>query len=132
MKGHSKEKPGIERSLVLSPPSALASIDEMVISNIHNLIDSIHQKAINDFSEHLKNYLIANLKELGHEFKNDIEFIEFCKKRITRNQTNEYNKNEHLLFLDYKSKDEPGYLVGIYSDEINFNQNNGTFTITFG
>jgi hypothetical protein len=90
--------------------------------------DFIH-KASRDFDNHLKNYVTKNLKELGFEFSNEREFIDFVSKRVQRIGF-ENRPNEWELYVDYQTENQR--LIGIYNDNVSFSYEGLKVTATFG
>ena len=98
-----------------------------------SLMDSImrdfYKKSSQEFEDHLKNYVIKNLKEFGFEFTSDKDFLDFVSKRITR--IGYQNKpNEWELILDYGSENQK--LIGLYNDKVTFSNEGSKVTATFG
>ena len=98
-----------------------------------SLMDSImrdfYKKSSQEFEDHLKNYVIKNLKEFGFEFTSDKEFLDFVSKRITR--IGYQNKpNEWELILDYGHENQK--LIGLYNDKVTFSNEGSKVTATFG
>jgi len=101
--------------------------------NYPSLMDSImrdfYKKSSQEFDDHLKNYVIKNLKDVGFEFKSDKDFLDFVSKRITR--IGYQNKpNEWELILDYGCKNQK--LIGLYNDKVTFSNEGSKVTATFG
>ena len=98
-----------------------------------SLMDSImrdfYKKSSQEFEDHLKNYVIKNLKEFGFEFTSDKDFLDFVSKRITR--IGYQNKpNEWELILDYGRENQK--LIGLYNDKVTFSNEGSKVTATFG
>lgn len=98
-----------------------------------SLMDSImkdfYKKSSQEFDDHLKNYVIKNLKEFGFEFTSDKDFLDFVSKRITR--IGYQNKpNEWELILDYGCENQK--LIGLYNDKVTFSNEGSKVTATFG
>lgn len=87
------------------------------------------RKASRDFDNHLKNYVTKNLKELGFEFSNEREFIDFVSKRVQRIGF-ENRPNEWELYVDYQTENQR--LIGIYNDNVSFSYEGSKVTATFG
>ena len=94
-------------------------------------MDSIQQgfKAFKNFNDRLSSYIIENLKELGFEFKDDSDLLDFVSKRVVRVNSLE-NPNEWRLYVDYETKDQK--LFGIYNDSVSFSYEDSKIIVTFG
>lgn len=72
-----------------------------------------------DYNKKLESYIRESLHlEAGIEFKMQSDFVDFCKKRLTRIEhadTGVYN-----IYLDFKNKDNIGMLIGCYSTSFVF------------
>ena len=77
-----------------------ASVDLKYPSLMDSVMNDFYKKASKKFDDHLKNYVIKNLKEFGFEFTSDKDFLDFVSKRITRIGFQD-KPNEWELFLDY-------------------------------
>jgi hypothetical protein len=86
------------------------------------------QKASKDFDNHLKNYVIKNLKELGFEFSTESDFIDFVSKRVHRIGF-ENRPNEWELYVDYQTENQK--LIGLYNDNVSFSYEGSKVTATF-
>jgi len=106
-----------------------ASFTDLDFSVIQNIQNDFVIKASKDFDNHLKNYVTKNLKELGFEFENETDFIDFVSNRVTRVGF-AYKPNEYELYVDFQSKNQK--LIGLYNDKISFSNDGSTFTATFG
>lgn len=87
------------------------------------------QKASKDFDNHLTNYVIKNLKELGFEFSTESDFIDFVSKRVHRIGF-ENRPNEWELYIDYNTENQK--LIGLYNDNVSFSYEGSKVTATFG
>jgi len=85
--------------------------------------------AIKDFDKRLQNYVTENLKELGFEFENDSELMEFISKRVHRIGF-ENRPNEWELYVDYQTENQK--LIGTYNDNVSFSYEGSKVTATFG
>lgn len=91
--------------------------EKLIIQDFHNAhIDNIIRKAVSDWSEKLKTYLLNNLKQFGYHFQNDTDFFDFCQSRIRR-ITFEENRNKYEFYLDFVDDKNKGTLIGGYSNE---------------
>lgn len=106
-----------------------ASFTDLDFSVIHNIQNDFIIKASKDFDNHLKNYVTKNLKELGFEFENETDFIDFVSNRVTRVGFAD-KPNEYELYVDFQSKNQK--LIGLYNDKVSFSNDGSTFTATFG
>lgn len=71
------------------------------------------ERARKEFDEHLKTYVLNNLKRLGFEFKNNSELEKFTAERISK-VTFEESPNYHELYVDYVDLDNMGQYIGSY------------------
>lgn len=106
-----------------------ASVDLKYPSLMDSVMNDFYKKASKEFDDHLKNYVIKNLKEFGFEFTDDKDFLDFVSKRITRIGF-QYKPNEWELFLDYGTENQK--LIGLYSDKVTFSNEGSKVTATFG
>jgi len=106
-----------------------ASVDLKYPSLMDSVMNDFYKKASKEFDDHLKNYVIKNLKEFGFEFTDDKDFLDFVSKRITRIGF-QYKPNEWELFLDYGTENQK--LIGLYSDKVSFSNEGSKVTATFG
>lgn len=106
-----------------------ASVDLKYPSLMDSVMNDFYKKASKEFDDHLKNYVIKNLKEFGFEFTSDKDFLDFVSKRITRIGFQD-KPNEWELFLDYGTENQK--LIGLYSDKVTFSNEGSKVTTTFG
>lgn len=95
------------------------------------VIADFHQKAVREFDQKLKEYVIKNLNHLGFIFTTDLDFIQFVSTRITR-VAFEDKPDYYELFLDYNNETKHGTLIGTYSTKTVFENNGCTMTVKIG
>lgn len=110
-----------------SLPAACFSVEQGLAMG--RVQEDIVRKACKAFDEHLKGYVIKNLKERGFEFGCDKDFFEFVSKRVTRVGV-EGRPNEWELYVDYETADE--MLVGVYDDSVLFSCEGLSVNASFG
>lgn len=98
--------------------------------DIFEMREEMIQRVKDEFDSKLKQYLIDNLKLLGHEFKNDEEFLDFAKQRLTRVSLK--GSKEFHVYLDFKDDHDMGTLVGNYSCGFNADFDGHKLTYTIG
>lgn len=72
-------------------------------SLVNFLVNQATKKAWKEFDEKLMSYLVHNLNSLGYTFVDKNDFLEFCKKRITKVSALN-SPDDHDFFLDYDSE----------------------------
>ena len=99
-------------------------------SLITDIISEIRKDIVSQLDKKLEDYIKKNLMQLGFEFTSQIEFYDFCKKRITRVYS--VNDPHHYdFYLDLK-KENQGILIGWYSDKIEIIKEENKFTAVIG
>lgn len=106
-------------------------IEKESIYKRFNPVEDFIRRSRDSFEEHLKNYLIDNLKRLGYRFTSPDHFLNFCTERISR-VSREDNPNEFRFYLDYDAKTETGTYIGAYCDETGLKYEDNTVIATFG
>lgn len=93
-------------------------MDEFKIPGfITDMHKQINEKFVNDFNERLKEYLISKLYKIGINVKNDEEFIELIKTRITRIAFDD-KPDYYEFYLDFVDHKNRGIKIGAYSTKI--------------
>lgn len=90
-----------------------------VTSFYETVTNEFHKKVMFEWEEKLKYYLKDNLKQFGYEFKNDNEFVDFCKSRVNR-VCFEDQPNYYEFYIDYINEKNKGKIIGCYSDNVKF------------
>jgi hypothetical protein len=91
--------------------------------------DIIIKKLMQKIDEHLKKYVLEKLKQLGYQFNNESDFLDFVSKRVTRIAF-EDRPQEYELYLDYTSDNKK--LIGIYNEKISYKFEDNLVTVTIG
>ena len=105
------------------------------LSEYKSITQSIEEEFLTkmrgNFSNALEEYLRQNLKKHGFEFETRKRFFEFCKDRIQRV---EFRKEEEVhYYLDWKSEDERGIMVGLtHENRVRVEYKDGKFIGTIG
>jgi hypothetical protein len=117
---------------VLAWKDAMTEANISTLGSFHNeIMGNFYNETRKSFEEHLKFYLIKNLKNLGYDFNSEEQFLDFCKNRIQRISFLE-EPNEYQFYLDYKNEINKGTFIGSYSDEKIIKQEGSTITATIG
>ena len=95
-------------------------------NQIRLIQDEYIHRLTKKFNDYLRDYLIENLKSLGHEFDNESDFINFCKENITQRSIGD------IIYLYLPDLT----LIGKYSKSVSFDHNvdniTSSFTISIG
>lgn len=96
------------------------------ISSItYDSMQEFNKRVLNDWERQLKDYLIKNLKVVGFEFKDEAEFLEFCKNRLHRITT----ADKPTYFEFYVDKK---IFVGAYDETVNIKYKENLVTAVIG
>lgn len=88
-----------------------------------SLIDAVILELVQKQDNAVQDKVKEQLANHGYTFKTQEDFIEFCKKRISRVQI-EGEPDEHEIRLDFVDVKNPGSLLIIYSTKITMEGNN--------
>lgn len=101
------------------------------VSLVNFLLNQISKNVWKEFDEKLMSYLVHNLNSLGYTFVDHEDFIEFCKKRITKVSALN-SPDDYEFFLDYGTKYQK--LIGRCNTETHYkgSENNSMITVTIG
>jgi phytoene dehydrogenase-like protein len=102
---------------------ALAPFDNDFMANFIREVSNKWQDAC-------KEYLKKNLSELGYSFNSDLDFIVFCKSRVTRITLAGSRKYDY--YLDYVNTANTGKFIGSVSDKSEFSREGDKINITIG
>lgn len=100
-------------------------------SFIGYLQDEIKSKAWNGFNKKLEEHLKDNLAVHGFIFTTRDEFLSFISKRVMRIAF-EDEPYHFQYFLDYKSEEDKGFLIGDTNEETHFEYDQNKITVTIG
>lgn len=81
------------------------------------VLESVANQAIAEWNKAFVAHVQAGLETLGYLFNTEEEFLDFSKKRITRVM---FDGQNFELYLDFKSTEDKGILLGIYCTEAKF------------
>lgn len=81
-----------------------------------NFMDDLQRHLVSQVNNKLEEYIKNNLAHLGYEFASQIEFYDFCTKRITR--VSSINDPHYYDFYLDIMKENGGTLIGGYSDKV--------------
>jgi|GEM_PF-3966457 len=95
------------------------------------LLNKLTKQLSQKFEEHLKSYLIQNLREHGFYFCCDDEFIEFFKSRVYRISFAD-RQNEYFFYVDFVDDSNKGLYIGNYSTEVTIEHEANKITATIG
>lgn len=116
--------PAFAKQLLGDASGELWSLHEQMMSDFH-------KKVWSDFDKKLREYVTKNLNDLGYQFANEDEFIEFVKARICRIGF-EDKPHHYELYLDFVDNENKGTFIGSYSDNVDITWNENTVTATIG
>jgi len=120
------------QNLHVSPAIAKQVLaDALVPSFYETVMNDFHRKVMSEWEEKLKAYLKENLKQFGYEFENDMEFLDFCKRRVNR-LCFEDKPNYYEFYIDYVNEGNTGKFIGCCSDKVEFVNEGNKMTAIVG